>query len=95
MARKSQQSLENEPVSTTLPPMPGRPVRVTKLRDAQRLLSRLITEFQIGNIDSRWAKDLCYLLSTFVQVTKDAEIEARMTELEHRFEKITSAQRRY
>ena len=82
MARKSQQSLENEAVSAPLPPMPGRPVRVTKLKDAQRLLSRLITEFQLGNVESRWAKDLCYLVSTFVQVAKESDFEERLRQLE-------------
>ena len=82
MVRKSMQSIDNELVTSTIPPLRGRAVHVTKLKDAKRLLSRLITQFQCGEVDSRFAKDLCYLLTSYVSVAKDTEIEERLQLLE-------------
>ena len=67
--------------SLTLTPGP-RPVRVRKLKDAKRLLSRLIVQLQAGTIAGQDAKDLCYLLSTFVQIVRDGELETRIERLE-------------
>ena len=47
---------------------PSRPVKVRTLRDAKRLLSRMITQLQAGTIKGQDAKDLCYLISTFIQL---------------------------
>lgn len=62
------------------PPLRG--VRVRTLKDAKRLLSRLITQLQAGTIEGKNAKDLTYVLSVFVQVVKDSDIEERLTKLE-------------
>ena len=60
------------------------PIRVRNLRDAKKLLSRLLVSFQRGEVEGREAKDLAYLLSVFVQVVKDAELEKRIDRLEER-----------
>ena len=61
-----------------------KPVRIRKLKDAKRLLSRLIHEFQKGTINNRDAKDLCYLIVSFVQIAKDVDLEERINQLEER-----------
>jgi hypothetical protein len=57
-----------------------RPVK--NVKDARRLLSRLISEFRAGEIQGTDAKTMCYLLSTYVQITKDTELEERIKRLE-------------
>jgi len=58
------------------------PIKVTNLKNAKRLLSKLIYELQAGTIEGQRAKDLCYLLISYVNVFKSYEIENRLTELE-------------
>ncbi len=72
---------QGKTVKTYLNPAP-RSVHVRTLTDAKWLLSRSMTQLQGGRIHGQDAKDLCYLLSTFVQVVKDADIEERLTKLE-------------
>lgn len=55
------------------------------MKDAQRLLSRLIHEFQKGTLDDRWAKTLCYLVTAYVSVAKDSELEERLRRLEEHY----------
>jgi predicted nucleotidyltransferase len=59
-------------------------MRVKNLKDAKRLMSRLLVAFQRGDTDNRDAKDLAYLLSVYVQIVKDSEIEERIAMLEER-----------
>jgi hypothetical protein len=61
-----------------------RPIRVGNLKDAKKLLARLLVAFQRGEIDGRDAKDLAYLLSVFIQLAKDVELEERVKQLEHK-----------
>ena len=58
------------------------PVKIRQLKDAKRLLSKLITEFQKGTIKSREAKDLCYLIVSYVNIAKDIDLEERIKSLE-------------
>ena len=60
------------------------PIKVTNLKNAKRLLSKLIYELQAGTIDNQTAKDLTYLLVSFVNVFKQYEMERRISELEER-----------
>lgn len=60
------------------------PLKVTNLKNAKRLLSKLIYELQAGTIDNQTAKDLTYLLVSFVNVFKQYEMEKRISELETR-----------
>jgi len=61
-----------------------KPVKVTKISDAKRLLSKLIYKLQTGEIEGQSAKDLTYLLISFVNIIKDVEFETRLKELEER-----------
>ncbi len=89
MVRKSIEVNEKNRITGGYPPsVLKKPIRLTKLRDAQRLLSRLITEFQTGSVDSQWAKSLCYLVISYVQVARDVEMEARIEDLERQIENM-------
>lgn len=72
----SKELIENQSTLLT------KPVKIRHLKDAKRLLSKLITEFQKGTIKSREAKDLCYLVISYVQIAKDVDIEDRLKVLE-------------
>lgn len=63
---------------------PAIPIKVTSLKNAKRLLSRLIYDLQSGNIENQTAKDLTYLLVSYVNVFKQYEIEQRIEEIEKR-----------
>jgi len=65
-------------------PILGRPIRIRSIEDARRLLSRLILEFQKGTVENRNAKDLCYLVISFVNIVSQSEIENRLAEIERR-----------
>ena len=67
---------------TTPPPVLERPVRVNNVKQAKKLLSKLIYGLQTGEIDSRKAKDLTYLLSVFITVVKETEFDERLKALE-------------
>ena len=73
------QLIETKQVTSTLL---GKPVKIRQLKDAKRLLSKLITEFQKGTINGRAAKDLTYLVISFVQIAKDIDLEDRIQALE-------------
>jgi hypothetical protein len=55
-----------------------KPIIVTDAKKAQRLLSRLITKIQTGEINSSLAKDTCYLLSVFIQIRTAVNFEERL-----------------
>lgn len=57
-------------------------VKVRTIKDAKRLMSKLITGFQQGTIIGRDAKDMAYLLTVFLQIVKDFEIEKRIESIE-------------
>ena len=63
---------------------PSIPIKVTSLKNAKRLLSRLIFDLQNGTIENQTAKDLTYLLVSYVNVFKQYEIEKRIEEIEKR-----------
>jgi len=66
------------------PPLLKKPVRVSKLKDAKRLLSRLIYEFQLGTLSGRDAKDLTYLISQFIAACKEIEFDDRIKLIEQK-----------
>lgn len=57
-------------------------IKVTNLKQAKRLLSRLIYDLQAGMIENQTAKDLTYLLVSYVNVFKQYEIEQRLDLIE-------------
>ena len=69
---------------TTAPPLLGRHIKVNNVKQAKRLLSKLIYGLQTGEIDSRKAKDITYLLSVMITVIKETEFDERLKELEKR-----------
>lgn len=74
---------ENTENAGTLPPVfPGKPINPRDGRSARRLLGRVIVAFQKGEIDNQNAKDLAYLLSVYVQMCQQVEIEERLKKLE-------------
>ncbi len=79
-ALKSKQLVETKKVkgNYTL----SNPIKVTSLKNAKRLLSRLIYDLQSGLIENQTAKDLTYLLVSYVNVFKQYEIEKRIDEIE-------------
>lgn len=62
------------------------PVEVHTVKDAKRLLSRLITQLQEGEIENRTAKDLAYLLQIYVNTIREHELEERLTAIEHKLQ---------
>lgn len=68
---------------------PANAIKVTSSKQAKRLLSKLIYDLQTGAIDNQTAKDLTYLLVSYVNVFKQYEIEKRIDEIEKRiYDKI-------
>lgn len=55
---------------------------IRSIADARRALGKLITDFKAGTVSAPDARVLCYLLSTFVAVSKDTELEDRVKALE-------------
>jgi len=76
----------NTRTSKTAPPLKapllGKVYRVTTPKQAKKLLSALIIAFQKGEVNSRFAKDLCYFLSVFLTVFRDSDFETRIKALE-------------
>lgn len=62
-------------------PLP-KAIRVKNVKQAKRLLSRIITQFQRGEITDYEAKTLCYLLISLVSICKDIDFEERITKIE-------------
>jgi len=81
----SQATQETPGKNLTLAP-PLRPVKVRSLKDAKRLLSRLIVQLQSGQVTGQAAKDLTYLLSVFLQLVRDHELEQRIKRIEQTME---------
>lgn len=63
-------------------PIIEKPVRIRAVKDAKRLLSKLIYEFQIGRLSSQPAKDLTYMLINYVNICTQVEFEERLQKLE-------------
>lgn len=59
-----------------------KPIAVTNIRSAKKLLSKLIKGFQKKEIDDRNAKTLAYLIQVYVQVIKESEFDQRIKDLE-------------
>jgi hypothetical protein len=64
----------------SIPPFAKKPIHSVK--DAQKMLARLIHAFQCGKVDGTEAKTLCYLLISYSQLVKDHDFEERIKALE-------------
>ena len=82
MKEKVKQFIDKNKVSNSTTPLLDKPIRIRKIKDAKRLLSKLIYELQTGKIQSQQAKDLTYLLISFVNITTATEFESRLKSLE-------------
>jgi len=76
------------------PPVPGltRPVR--SVRSARRYLSRLLTAYQAGLIDSVNAKTSVYILSEYIRATEGAELEPKVEALAKEVLRVTAEMER-
>jgi hypothetical protein len=61
-----------------------KPVKIVSISSAKRLLSKLIYKLQTGEVSGQNAKDMCYLLISYVNMVKDVDFEERLKELEQR-----------
>jgi hypothetical protein len=61
-----------------------KPVKVVKISDAKRLLSKLIYKLQTGDVTGQEAKDMTYLLISYVNMVKDIEFENRLQIIEEK-----------
>lgn len=77
---KKPQTTEIKKVSRSY--TPSNAIKVTSLKQAKRLLSRLIYDLQTGVIENQTAKDLTYLLISYANIFKQYEIEQRIDEIE-------------
>ena len=80
---KSGSTPEQKP-NTPPPVLPvlDKPVRVSSIRSAKRLLSKLIYALQLRQIDDKTSKTITYLLSVFITIVKEHELEQRIADLE-------------
>jgi hypothetical protein len=85
--RKKQtvQSIVKKEIKPNPQPLLDVNIKVNNLKSAKRLLGKLISRFISGEIENQDAKDLAYLVSVYVSVVKDAEIEQRIKSLEEKF----------
>jgi len=74
--------LHDNEMEQVLPLMNLRPVVIKNIKDARRLLSRLITGLQKQTVSGQTAKDIVYVCQAYVQTAKLTDIEERMDRLE-------------
>jgi hypothetical protein len=83
MKTKPLQEPENKEFIQTSPPFVLSGISVPKnIKDAKRILSKLISAFIKGEIEDQRAKTLCYLLNSFVMIIKENDFEIRLKLLE-------------
>lgn len=58
------------------------PIKVLSAKHAKRLLSRLIYQLQTKEVTGQDAKDIAYLLSIYIQIFNQMELEERIKKLE-------------
>ncbi len=56
--------------------------RILTIEKARRLFSHLIQDYRDGVIEERKARTLAYLLSTYISICRDTELERRIEALE-------------
>ena len=96
--KKAKNKASEQPQQTELPAVMGstpsalerKPIVVRDARSAKRLLGRLIVAMQKREILRSEAKDLCYLLSVFVQIHRDSDLEERIVKLEREQKEINN-----
>ena len=61
-----------------------KPVKIVSISSAKRLLSKLIYKLQTGEVTGKNAKDMCYLLISYVNMVKDFELAKKIEVIEER-----------
>ena len=61
-----------------------RDIKYLKVKDVKRAYSKLIQDFCKGIITNEDAKTLVYMFSSYLQLIRDVEFEARITDIESR-----------
>lgn len=67
------------------------PKKISKVRDARRLLASLIYQFQKGDVSSEYLKTLCYALIKYSELYKTESLETiqeKLSEMEIRFNEL-------
>jgi hypothetical protein len=59
-----------------------RPIRVRTVRDARRLLARIMKQLQLEEISESRAKTISYVANSYAKLYEVSELEERVTELE-------------
>jgi len=78
---KKLELIVNNGQSGAIPPPPMRkPIRVRDSKSAKRLLGRLIVQMQRGEVLSEAAKDMTYLINTFISLMKYSAEEKEIFE---------------
>ena len=75
--RLSGNAKKDEPENENL-----RPIRVRTVRDARRLLARVLKQLQLEEISESRAKTISYVANSFAKLYEVSELEERVTELE-------------
>lgn len=80
---KKAEALKNKALTKSSPcGVTSRPVRVKRIQDARRLLSRLIYLYQLDQVTGEKARVLTYLVNSFIALWKDIELAGKIEELE-------------
>jgi len=78
--------MKTKRVNTNPPPLLSGIEAPKNINDAKRILSKLISGFIRGEIEDTKAKTLCYLLTVYVSVIRETELEKRISEIEKTIE---------
>jgi hypothetical protein len=69
---------------TPIAGLPDKPISINDAKGAKKILGRLIKRFQEGSVDSTFAKTLCYLLQSYVNINNSETLEQRVKMLEQK-----------
>ena len=59
-----------------------RPIRIRSVKDARRLLARVLKQLQLEKISESRAKTISYVANSYAKLYEVSELEERVTELE-------------
>ncbi len=76
------QVIDGEKFAGSIPPFAKKPIRTVK--DAKKMLGKIIHAFQLGKVKTEEVKTLAYLLTSWVNIVRDVEYEERLKAVERR-----------
>ena len=75
---------EGEQLTGNPPPQPiHRAVRVRNVRDAKRLMTRILKQLQLDQISLEKGRAMAYVCSTFIRLHEGSELEDRIEKMEN------------